>query len=39
MPVTLDEKQQYLIVPAILKALNETVGEEEQRNITGNSGN
>jgi hypothetical protein len=37
VPVTLDEKQQYLIVPVILMALKQRVGEE-LLNITGNSG-
>jgi len=37
--VTLDDKQQYLIVHAILITLKQTVGEEELVNITGNSAN
>jgi len=37
--VTLDDKQQYLIVHAILMTLKEMVGEEELVNITENSGN
>jgi hypothetical protein len=37
--VTLDEKQQYLIVHAILMTLKQMEGEEELVNITGNSRN
>jgi hypothetical protein len=37
--VTLDDKQQYLIVHAILMTLKQMVREEELVNITGNSGN
>jgi len=39
VPVTLREKQQYLIVHAILMALTQMVGEEELVNVTGNRGN
>jgi len=39
VPVTLDDKQQYLIVHAILMTLKQMVGEEELVNITGNSVN
>jgi hypothetical protein len=39
VPVTLDDKQQYLIVHAILMALTEIIGEEELVNVTGNRGN
>jgi hypothetical protein len=39
VPVTLDEKEQYLIVPAILMAQKETVGEKEMFNIIGKFGN
>jgi hypothetical protein len=39
VPVTLDDKQQYLIVHAILMALKQMVQEEELINVTGNRGN
>jgi len=39
VPVTLDEKQQYLIVHVILMALKQMGGEEELVNVTGNRGN
>jgi len=37
--VTFDEKQQYLIVHAILMALKQMVWEEELLKITGNERN
>ena len=37
VPVTLDEKQQYLIVHAVLMALKLMVQEEELVNLTGES--
>ena len=39
VPLTLDEKQQYLIVHAILMTLKQMVQEEELVNITGNREN
>ena len=39
VPVTLDDKQQYLIVHAILMTLKQMVGEEELVNVTGYRGN
>ena len=37
VPVTLDDKEQYLIVHAILMTLKQGVREEELVNITRNS--
>ena len=39
VPVTLDDKQQYPILQAVLMTLEQMVGEEELVNVTGNNKN